>query len=182
MGIGINNALPWKGLKKEMAYFARITKRAPPGTTNALIMGRKTWDSLPPKFRPLKDRTNIVVTRSSTPSEPEPGKHVVNSISEGITLSQSKDISRIFVIGGAEIYKAALEMKEAKRILLTRIKGEFECDAYFPIKLGEDGKGEGWRRRSKEELDGWTGEEVPVGDQEEGGMKYEFEIWERVEQ
>lgn len=73
-------------------------------------------------------------------------------------------------------------MKEAKRILLTRIKGEFECDTYFPIKLGEDGKGEGWRRKSKGELDAWTGEEVPVGDQEEGGIKYEFEMWERVEE
>lgn len=73
-------------------------------------------------------------------------------------------------------------MKEAKRILLTRIKGEFECDAHFPIKLGEDGEGEGWRRKSKGELDEWTGEEVPVGDQEEGGTKYEFEMWERVEE
>jgi len=77
------------------------------------------------------------------------------------------------------MYRAALEMEEAKRILLTRIKGDFECDAFFPIMLGEDGSGEGWRRTSKSELDKWTKEVVPTSDQEEGGTKYEFELWER---
>ncbi|KUJ19159.1 uncharacterized protein LY89DRAFT_581151 [Mollisia scopiformis] len=183
MGIGINNGLPWKGLKKEMAYFARITKRAPPGTTNALIMGRKTWDSIPPKFRPLKDRTNIVITRSPLPppSEREPGKHIVNSIAEAVGFAQENKSERIFVIGGAEIYKAALEMEETKRILLTRIKGDFECDAWFPLKLGEDGSAEGWRRRKNSGLNNWVGEEVAAGDQEEAGTKYEFEMWEKVE-
>lgn len=105
----------------------------------------------------------------------------MNSISEGIKFAQSNHNQRVFVIGGAEIYKAALETKEAKRILLTRIKGQFECDAFFPIDLGEEGKSEGWRRREKGELDSWTGEEVLGGEQEEGGTKYEFEMWERVD-
>lgn len=144
-------------------------------------MGRKTWDSIPPRFRPLKDRTNVVVTRAPPPPQLEPGKIAVNSIAEGMKFAENNNNSKIFVVGGTEIYKAALEMKEAKRILLTRIKGEFECDAFFPITLGEDGKGEGWSRKSKEELDSWTGEEVPAGDQEEGGTKYEYEMWERQE-
>ncbi|KPM34062.1 hypothetical protein AK830_g12506, partial [Neonectria ditissima] len=60
MGIGANGGMPWTGLRKEMQYFARVTTRLPPQApstaVNAVIMGRKTWDSIPAKFRPLKDR------------------------------------------------------------------------------------------------------------------------------
>lgn len=94
MGIGANGTLPWTGLKKEMAYFARVTKRLPPhvyrllsalrlhsslmpeqasaNAVNAVVMGRKTWDSIPPKFRPLKGRLNIVISRSAS-SQPLAG-------------------------------------------------------------------------------------------------------------
>ncbi|KAI8942217.1 hypothetical protein NX059_000300 [Plenodomus lindquistii] len=78
LGIGKNGALPWPMLKKEMAYFARVTKRVSPYSSsggeggegkdkkmmmNAVIMGRKTWDSIPERLRPLKGRVNVVVTR-----------------------------------------------------------------------------------------------------------------------
>ena len=77
-GIGINNELPWK-LKLDMAYFERTTKRVLPLNStfpsteikpkenklqNALIMGRKTWESIPPKFQPLKNRLNVVISKS----------------------------------------------------------------------------------------------------------------------
>jgi dihydrofolate reductase len=61
-GIGINGGLPWR-LPREMAYFARITSQAPAGQTNAVIMGRKTWESIPSKFRPLSNRLNIILSR-----------------------------------------------------------------------------------------------------------------------
>jgi len=65
-GIGIIEGttakLPWR-LPKEMAYFARVTSAAPKGQQNALIMGRRTWQSIPPKFRPLANRLNIILTR-----------------------------------------------------------------------------------------------------------------------
>lgn len=74
-------------------------------------------------------------------------------------------------------------MREAKRILLTRVLDEFECDTQFAVELGSDGKGEqGWVRRGKEELDGWVGEVVEGGEGgvvEEGGVRYVFEMWER---
>ncbi len=65
-GIGIiqgsSGTLPWR-LPKEMAFFARATTYAPAGTRNAVIMGRRTWESIPSKFRPLKDRVNVVLSR-----------------------------------------------------------------------------------------------------------------------
>lgn len=60
-GIGQGSRLPWR-LQKEMAYFAKITKQAPSGHINALIMGRKTWESIPKKNRPLVDRVSIVIS------------------------------------------------------------------------------------------------------------------------
>lgn len=179
MGIGRGGTLPWTGLKREMAYFARVTKRASPGNTNALIMGRKTWESIPPKFRPLKDRTNIVITRTSGLTAQ--GGNVTSSVEEAIEAVEKTEVTRAFVIGGAQIYKAALERKETKRILLTRVLSDFECDTFFPLQLDESGKSEGWERKSKEDLDRWVGEQVPEGVQEENGTKYRFEMWEKTE-
>jgi dihydrofolate reductase len=64
-GIGKGGTLPWR-LRKEMAYFARVTTHAPEGEANAVIMGRNTWESIPPKFRPLRRRTNVVVSRNAS--------------------------------------------------------------------------------------------------------------------
>ncbi|TVY41540.1 Dihydrofolate reductase [Lachnellula subtilissima] len=187
MGIGLRGTLPWTGLKKEMAYFARVTKRAPsPGAKNTVIMGRKTWDSIPPRFRPLKERQNVVISRSlertsSTESQ------TVGSLPEALALlSQQSTASesgsktgKAFIIGGAQIYEAALELKQARRILLTRILSDFECDTFFPVELPESGEKSGWRRRGQEVLDAWVGESVSGEVQEEAGTKYIFEMWER---
>ena len=62
-GIGLSSTLPWS-LRKEMLYFARLTTQAPPGTTNGVIMGRKSWEGIPPRWRPLKNRRNVVVSRA----------------------------------------------------------------------------------------------------------------------
>lgn len=72
-------------------------------------------------------------------------------------------------------------MEETRRILLTRVLGDFECDTFFEVELKESGvsKGGEWVRRSKEELDSWTGESVPEGVHEESGTRYVFEMWER---
>ncbi|KAK6842629.1 dihydrofolate reductase [Apiospora arundinis] len=198
MGIGRAGTLPWTGLRKEMAYFARVTKRLPldantryKGATpamNAVIMGRKTWDSIPPKFRPLKGRLNIVISRSHPDDggatevdlEKEPVK--VNSLAQALEyLKRTRPAAgttatptKAFVIGGAQIYGASLALPEAKRVLLTSVMDDFECDTFFPLRLfGRSGL--------KEELDAWTGETVPEGLQEENGTRYEFQMWERVD-
>lgn len=62
-GIGHSSKLPWR-LPQEMAYFARVTSNAPEGTKNAVLMGRKTWESIPTKFRPLRYRLNVVISHN----------------------------------------------------------------------------------------------------------------------
>jgi dihydrofolate reductase len=117
--IGHNNQLPWH-LPEDMARFKRLTNGWP------VIMGRKTWDSLPPRFRPLPGRTNIVVTRQS--GWQAPGASVASSIEDAIT--QCGKVEQVWVIGGAQIYAAAEPL--ADRIEVTDIAQDFEGDAFAP--------------------------------------------------
>lgn len=150
-------------------------------------MGRKTWDSIPSKFRPLKDRLNIVLSRSypssasssRSSSESTDGPVQLSSISAALAfLSQSRDpkIGKVFVIGGGEIYQSALDLPETKRILLTRILSDFDCDTFLKVDLES-----GWRKGDTSTLVSWTGEseEKVAGEQEENGTKYLFEVYER---
>jgi dihydrofolate reductase len=155
-------------------------------STNTVIMGRKTWDSIPPRFRPLKDRQNLVISRSpersSSTESPTVGSlpEALNLLSQQSAVQVSKT-GKAFIIGGAQIYDAALELKQTKRILLTRILSDFECDTLFPVVLPESGEGNGWRKKGREDLDAWVGESVAGEVQEEAGTKYVFEMWERVD-
>ena len=117
--IGHNNQLPWH-LPEDMARFKRLTTGWP------VIMGRKTWDSLPPRFRPLPGRTNIVVTRQA--GWQAPGASVANSLQDAI--AQCGNIAQAWVIGGAQIYAAAEPL--ASRIEVTQIAQDFEGDAFAP--------------------------------------------------
>ena len=99
--IGRNNQLPWH-LPEDLAHFKRTTLGQP------VIMGRKTWDSLPERFRPLPGRHNIVVTRQ--PQWQAPGATVAHQL--GTALSAAGDVPRLFVIGGAELYAAALPLAD----------------------------------------------------------------------
>ena len=117
--IGNHNQLPWH-LPEDMARFKRLTTGWP------VIMGRKTWDSLPARFRPLPGRTNIVVTRQ--PGWEAPGASVANSIEDSI--GQCGNVAQAWVIGGAQIYAAAEPL--ADRIEVTEIAQDFEGDAFAP--------------------------------------------------
>lgn len=152
-------------------------------------MGRKTWDSIPTKFRPLKNRLNIVISRSfpAPPQDtPDPDTEPVRagSLEEALEYLRGKDpadLGRVFVIGGAQIYDASLRLPQARRLLITRILSDFECDTFFPLEVSDEAEGAaGWTVMSKSDLDGWTGEQVPAGIQEENGTKYEFQMWERT--
>ncbi|MBX2896725.1 MAG: dihydrofolate reductase [Cyclobacteriaceae bacterium] len=119
--IGKNNDLPWR-LPDDMKYFMETTKGHP------VIMGRKNYQSLPEKFRPLPNRTNIVVTRSANFTAP--GCQVVHSLENAVAVARNSNPKEVFIIGGAEIYTLGLGV--ASRLYLTEIQAAVEGDTYFP--------------------------------------------------
>jgi dihydrofolate reductase len=119
--IGKNNDLPWH-LPDDMKFFMNTTKG------HHCIMGRKNYDSIPAKFKPLPNRTNIVVTRQK--NFQAPGCTVVNDIHDGLAIAIGEDETEAFIIGGAEIYRQAMDITD--RMYLTEIQATIEGDTFFP--------------------------------------------------
>jgi dihydrofolate reductase len=117
--IGKDNALPWH-LPEDLAHFKRTTLGSP------VIMGRKTWDSLPPRFRPLPGRRNIVLTRDA--AWQAEGAQRAGSVAEAVAACG--DATEAWVIGGAEVYRQALP--HARRVVVTEIARDFDGDALAP--------------------------------------------------
>lgn len=130
-GIGKNNDLPWPKLKADLKHFRDVTSTAPAGRRNAVIMGRRTWDSIPPKYRPMPERLNVVITRGK-PSVPE-GVLVASSLDDGLVqAAAAESMERLFVVGGAEIFRQAFAHPRCAEVFLTRIEAAFDCDAHIP--------------------------------------------------
>lgn len=134
LGIGKGNTLPWK-LPEDMKYFKRITTVVKNETkTNAVIMGRKTWESIPPKYRPLPHRTNIVVTKQKDYVALD--AIVCNSILSALMIADKPYTENIFIIGGGQLYKEVYEEFHESglldKIYITRIERDFQCDTFFP--------------------------------------------------
>ncbi|MFN3883177.1 MAG: dihydrofolate reductase [Rhodocyclaceae bacterium] len=117
--IGKNDTLPWR-LSEDLKHFKALT------TGHAVVMGRKTWESLPAKFRPLPQRQNYVVTRD--PHHVAPGATVLHSLEEVRKIGAGE--TALFVIGGAELYRQMLPW--ADRLEITEIDAAFDGDAFFP--------------------------------------------------
>ncbi|KAJ6575091.1 dihydrofolate reductase-like domain-containing protein [Mycena capillaripes] len=170
-----------------MAYFARVTSNAPTGASNAVIMGRNTWESIPTKFRPLRNRVNIVVSRNA--SYDVGSASLEGSLEAAVTRMNAEQppISRGFVIGGASLYTESLALPPSSpvgfvdRILLTRILSPTfdECDVFMPDVLASTNAENGWKRAAHDALEAWVGFEVGEGVQDENGIKYEFQMWVR---
>jgi len=120
--IGKDNAMLWH-LPEDLAHFKRLTQGWP------VIMGRKTWDSLPARFRPLPGRTNVVITRQ--PDWTDSGAQTAASLPDA--LAQCSQSEEVWVIGGAQIYAQAEPL--AERIEVTEIAQDFDGDAFAP-RLG----------------------------------------------
>ena len=131
--IGKNGVMPWH-LPEDLAHFKRVTLNHP------VIMGRKTWDSIPPKFRPLPGRTNIVVTRQA--DWHEKGAQCSSSLREA--LQQCENSNQVWVIGGAQIYAQALPL--ADELVVTEIDAEVDGDAFAPA-IGPE-----WHEVAREEI------------------------------
>lgn len=127
-GIGKQGTIPWK-IPADLKRFREVTSTAlDPAKQNAVIMGRKTWDSIPDKFRPLPGRRNIVLSRGGASFL---GATCVSTFVGAVAAAELDDaIERSFVIGGAEIY--ALAMPYAQHIYATHIENTYACDAFFP--------------------------------------------------
>lgn len=120
--IGKNNELLWR-IPDDLKHFKELTSGHP------VIMGRKTWESLPEKFRPLSGRTNIVVTRNA--DYKAEGVIVTDSLKFALSAAErANGANEIFIIGGGEIYKEALTL--ADRLYLTLIEDETIGDTFFP--------------------------------------------------
>jgi dihydrofolate reductase len=117
--IGRDNAIPWR-LPEDARRFRELT------TGHAVVMGRRTWESLPDRVRPLPDRRNVVVTRN--PAWSARGAERAGSLQEALGLLAGA--ARVFVIGGAEIYEDALPL--ADELLLTEVEADVEGDTVFP--------------------------------------------------
>jgi dihydrofolate reductase len=146
--IGKDNRLPWH-LPADLRHFKALT------TGRTVIMGRKTWESLPDKFRPLPGRQNIVVTRNE--AYRAEGAVVVASLPAAVAAAQSDEA---FVIGGAELYATTLAL--AARLQLTEIDAAFDGDTHFPAIDPHD-----WRETARETH------------RDETGLGYAFVTYER---
>ncbi|MBU2914896.1 dihydrofolate reductase [Reichenbachiella agariperforans] len=125
--IGINNDLPWY-LPDDMKYFMETTKH------HCVIMGRKNYESLPPKFRPLPDRTNLVVTRQDEYSAP--GCERFDSIEAAVEYARKAGEEELFIIGGGQIYELGQPL--ADKIYLTEIDAHIEGGEVFFPELTND--------------------------------------------
>ena len=117
--IGRDNALPWR-IPEDMARFRAVTMGYP------VVMGRRTWDSLPDRFRPLPGRRNVVVTRN--PKWSADGAERAGSLDDAVRLLEGEP--HVSVIGGGELFAVALPL--ADELLLTEIDAEIEGDTFFP--------------------------------------------------
>ncbi len=136
--IGKDNKLLWN-IPEDMAHFKALT------AGHTVIMGRKTWESLPPRFRPLPSRRNIVITRQ--PDYAAPGAELADSLENGLKLASTATVA--FIIGGEQIYTQAMAV--ADRLEITEVDQEPEGDAWFPEIAAVD-----WEKTAKTEGNGFA--------------------------
>ena len=129
--IGKDGVMPWH-LPEDLAHFKRLTQGWP------VIMGRKTWDSLPTRFRPLPGRTNIVITRQT--GWQETGARPAPNLAAALELCKAS--AEVWIIGGAQIYAQAEPL--AQRIEVTEIAQDFAGDAFAPTL------GAGWLETARD--------------------------------
>ena len=137
MAIGKDGKIPWH-IPEDLEHFKQKT------TGHPVIMGRKTFESLPENFRPLPDRTNIVLTRSDMEEE---GLRVAGSTEEAYSIAEELD-DKAFIIGGASVYEQVLP--EADKMIMTEVKKEVDGDTFFPEFDREE-----WNEERREEHKGF---------------------------
>lgn len=173
LGIGLNNTLPWSKLSHDLAHFKKITSSAMENKRNAVIMGRKTWYSIPNIFRPLPNRFNVVLTRdekninSIMDGYGPDSVRVEKSLQSALEYVNSLDcIDKIFVIGGEQVYREAIKHPLCEFIYFTKVMGDFQCDKFFPRFNPNQFKEQEYSDKTI---------------YEDNGVKYQFTLFKRVE-
>ena len=168
-GIGRDNQLPWR-IKTELAHFAKMTKSTIDfSKKNAVVMGRKTWESLPARVRPLKNRINIVLSRQHQSSISDHEDVLVcHNYEEALTrVDDMKDkIESCWIIGGTSVYQEAMNHQRLDKLYITRILKDYDCDTFFPAV----------------DTDRWslTSDKMVPGDvQTEDGIQFKYEVYEQ---
>ena len=136
--IGKDNRLVWH-IPEDMARFKALT------SGHTVVMGRRTWESLPPRFRPLPGRRNIVITRQ--PGYAAPGAELADSLESALQLASTATL--VFIIAGDQIYTQAMAV--ADRLEITEVDQEPEGDAWFPEVAAVD-----WEKTAKTEGNGFA--------------------------
>jgi dihydrofolate reductase len=126
-GIGKENGLPWPKLRADLRHFKKTTSTASPGKRNAIVMGRKTWESKEVGQSPLPNRLNVVVSRSAY--EVPAGVVAARTLDEALAVP---DVESIFVVGGAGVIVEAIERPDLRHVYLTRVETRYECDVIMP--------------------------------------------------
>ncbi|XP_061881357.1 dihydrofolate reductase isoform X1 [Entelurus aequoreus] len=174
LGIGKNGQLPWHPtrLNEEFKHFRKMTATSSvEGKQNVVIMGRKTWFSIPEKNRPLRNRINIVLSRQLK-APPAGSHHLAADFSSALRMIDtqlSQQTDQVWVIGGSSLYKELMETKSIIRLFVTQIHQQFECDTFIPEICPE----------KYSLLPDFPG--VPRGVQEEHGIQYTFEVYQSIE-
>lgn len=136
-------------------------------------MGRKTWDGIPAKFRPLKSRHNLVISRAGVDVNGHEATTAHGSLEDALAAVPG-DTHRTFLIGGAQLYNQSFAA-HVDRVLLTRVLEQLPCDVF----LADFAADKRWRLAPHSELREWVGWDVPEGEIEEKGLKYRYEMWVR---
>ena len=147
-GIGLAGKLPWPHIAEDLRHFRRVTTTTPPtgyatsagvGPRAAVLMGRRTWESLPVDRRPLRDRVNIVLTRGATDgSAYNSGVLVAGSVEAALELARAHGVLVVYVIGGVTVFREAMQHPACDRLYVTRIRHTgsvavpYACDTYMP--------------------------------------------------
>lgn len=168
-GIGLRQQIPWH-LPSDLKHFQVLTTASSGSAMqHAVIMGRKTWESLPEKVRPLPNRYNVVLTRDASYRQDQQLPDTIGvaaNFQEALNLVQEQGdkVDQVFVVGGGAVYVEALTYSGCYKVYFTRVKAQFECDAFFPLK--------------QLERNFVVVKESEV--KEENGVQFQFVEWERT--
>lgn len=212
LGIGKNGALPWL-LSKDMKFFKRVTigraeqaktnqteehantrkeqanmpkehsNEIQPDLMNAVIMGRRSWESIPFKFKPLRDRINVVITSdpSKVFTQPVARLHAAKSLQHALEILEnnySKTLHNVFVIGGAQVYETAFKDPRTKHIVVTRVlDDDIDCDTFLKTDFLHSNE---WKQESHAAFEKLVETDVPEGNQIENDITFRFELYSRT--